>query len=375
MTSSEIQAFYILLVLVLALPISLAMGSSWASKNPDKMPFKWGYFQSLCGILGFIIAALALIGLFENEKDGALQFLCAIGIAYGITGIFMFRRNRWWWIVGILITLNPVLWIANGIYLSNRWREMRSQVCAKARERKRKRVLPPLLFLLQQGKESGPYHRDQIITKWNASEITADALFRESVELEWTQLLPYIASFKTPWTFGWIVKKSLLVLLGLIALWIGTALVVGGYDLWERRPKIQNSLGGFALGENLDEILFIHGEPKKKEENKWIYHINDWNGYSHSFFVFFNKGNVESVACDGGAPDLLGFSSGSAYADVLDRLGNPSKIINSEDKLQRIIFYDRLNAFYGFRQAELKIYGIYDSEKGLPDIFPNWAPN
>lgn len=344
MSPSEILTFYILLVFFLALPISLASGNSWANENPDKMPFKWGYFQSICCILGFIIAALALIGLFENENDGTLQFLCAIGIAYGITGIFMLRRNRWWWIIGILLCLNPVLWIANSIYLSNRWREMRSQVCANAREHKRKGVLPPLLFLLQHGKESGPYHRDQVITKWNASEITADALFRESVDLEWKQLLPYITSIKTPWTFGWIVKKSLLVLFGIITLWIGIALVVEGYDLWERRPKIQNSLGGFALGENLDEILFIHGEPKEKVENKWIYNINDWNGYSHSFAVFFNKDNVESVVCHGSGddtPELLGFRSGSAYADVLDRLGNPSRIINSEDRLLRIIFYDK----------------------------------
>ena len=79
--------------------------------------------------------------------------------------------------------------------------------------------------------------------------------------------------------------------------------------------------------------------------------------------------------CHGGAhtPDLLGFTTGSAYADVLNRLGTPSKMIHSKDKLSRIAFYDKWNAIFVFKQAKLEGYGIYDSEKGLPDFAQDWS--
>lgn len=379
MDSTEIRTIYILFVVILALPISWNIGARWEAKNPEKLPFKWGYFQSICSILGIVMAVLALIGLSENENSGTLQFLSVFGIAHGIAGIFMLRRNRWWWIIGILLTLNPIFWIANGIYLSNRWREMHSEARKKSPEKRSKVVFPALLFLRQQENEAGPYHWDQVIAKWNSSEITADVLFRESVDEEWKPLLPYFASIKKPWTFGRVVKRSILILLGVIALWLGACLVSVAYDNWEKvrssRSKIQNSFAGLSLRGDSDEILFTHGEPYEKKEERWIYHEEYCGSYSHSFLVVFTGNHVAWVICTGGAnaPDLMGFNTGSAYGDVLNRLGSPSMIINSKDKLSRIIYYDKLNSLFIFTKAQLDGYGIYDSENGRPDINPDWS--
>ena len=325
------------------------------------------------------MATLALIGLSKNKNDGLLQFLCIFGIIHGISGIFMLRRNRWWWIIGILITVNPILWIANVIYLSNRWREMHSEARKKSPKKRSKVVFPALLFLRQQENESGPYHWDQVTAKWNSSEITADVLFRESSDEEWKPLLPYFASIKKPWTFGRVVKRSILILLGVIALWLGACLVIVACDNWEKvrssRPKIQNSIAGVSLREDSDEILFAHGEPYEKKEEGWIYHKEHYGSYSYSFLVVFKGNHVAWVIVDGGAnaTGLMGFNTGSAYEDVLNRLGSPSMIINSKDKLSRILYYDKWNSLFMFTKAQLNGYGIYDSENGRPDINPDWS--
>jgi hypothetical protein len=374
MDSTEIRAIYLFSVLILAFPISLVAGSKWAAKYPDKLPFKWGYFQSLCSILGIVMGTLAVIGLSEHEQDGELQFLCVFGIAHGLTGIFMFRRNRWWWIIGILITLNPILWIANGVYLSNRWKEMRSQARDKSRKNNGNLVLPSLLFLRQQKNESGPFHRDQVTAKWNSSEITADTLFRENDEDEWKPLLPYFDSSASPWVFGRAAKCIIFGMLGLITLWIGAGIASEAYNRWERersnQPQVQNSFHGFSLGQNSEDVLFHHGEPYERDQqvgvqNRWLFQTDDY-----TIMLQYKDDRVQTIAYASESgynhPDLLGFTKGSGHEDILAKLGNPSFESKSKDGLSRIFYYDEWNAFFVLTKAEVEIYGIYDSTISRP---------
>lgn len=365
MDSTEIRAIYILLVVILALPISWNMGARWEAKNPGKLPFKWGYFQSICSILGIVMAVLALIGLSENENSGTLQFLSLFGIAHGIAGIFMLRRNRYWWIIGILLTLNPILWIANGIYLSNRWREMRSEVRDNSPKTRKRNILPSVIHLRQKDIESGPYHRDQITSKWNSSEITADTLFRESENEEWKPLLPYFDLNRKPWTIGRIFKRSILSLLGIIVLYVAVFIVFEGYGRWEQRPKKQYEFAGFKIGQSQDDVRFHHGEPNEKDGETWIYHDD-----STVQSVDFIDNRVCSIFSIGNY-DLLGVSSGSSYTssslyeDVLDKLGEPTSSIPTPDGLSRMLYYDQFNACFMFTKGKVKGSGIYDSTKGI----------
>jgi hypothetical protein len=197
MNSNEIPALFFTLSLIFACPVSLILGEKWANKNPDKRPFKWGYFQGLCSFIGFVTAAIAFKSLIDNKNDGIMQFFCLHGIVSGISGIFMLQRNRWWWIPGILFSLNPLYWIINGMYLLNRWGEMREEARAKKTGR-REKDFPEIVYLKKGENETGPYHKNQIDEKWNTCEITADVNYRGVEESTWKPLITHFHPAKKP---------------------------------------------------------------------------------------------------------------------------------------------------------------------------------
>ena len=90
-------------------------------------PFKWGYFCAWSGMLGYgaNAAYLSVSGLLDNTgQSNFLQIIASLFLAASLINLFAIRRNRWAWIVAIVLQLNPALWIVNGIYVWNRWAEM-----------------------------------------------------------------------------------------------------------------------------------------------------------------------------------------------------------------------------------------------------------
>lgn len=385
MKPDEITAIYFVLALIFACPASLIWGEKRATKNPDKLPFKWGYFQGLCHIIGFATAAMALNSLVNDKNDALLQFICLHGFISGITGIFMLRRNRWWWITGILFSLNPLYWIVNGIYLSNRWEEMREEARAKKTAR-RKKDFPEIVYLRTGENESGPYHKDQVNKKWNASEITADVNYRGVEESEWKPLHAYFQSAKKPWSIGRIAKWGVLSLLCTFALWLIAIIVASSYDEWHtyraNRPQIQKSFCGFKLGDKREDVLFFHGKPTDPNENdfmsqkRWFYEDSNYSTEKSLTLIEFANERIHLIAyaSDGSyyrTPEIMGFKAGSNYEEIIEKLGGPSFIATSKDGLERVLYYDHWNAYFVLEKARVTIYGIYDSTKGRPD----WAKN
>lgn len=62
---------------------------------------------------------------FSDTKER--ETLVFTGIMLCLLSMMMYRRNRWAWLIAVIIQVNPIGWIVNGIYLKNRWAEMRDK--------------------------------------------------------------------------------------------------------------------------------------------------------------------------------------------------------------------------------------------------------
>lgn len=133
-----IVTFFISIVIcILLLPIWLL--AVWQDKNlhrrnPAALGFKWGYFTGfrivfLEILLVFLIAEIVRRGRSIDNSDlftGYILIEIILVVLFTVCGIFILRRHRWAWIVYTVCTLNPFFWIINGIYIKNRWEEMKS---------------------------------------------------------------------------------------------------------------------------------------------------------------------------------------------------------------------------------------------------------
>ncbi len=132
-----ISLFISIIICLLFLPFWLL--AVWQDKNlhrrnPAALGFKWGYFTGfrilfLEIVLVFLIAEIARRSrLIQNNAhiEGYILVEIILVVLFALCGIFILRRHRWAWIVYTVCTLNPFFWIINGIYIKNRWEEMKS---------------------------------------------------------------------------------------------------------------------------------------------------------------------------------------------------------------------------------------------------------
>jgi hypothetical protein len=120
--------WYITIIcLLISVPAAFTMNESLHKEHPDVKPYAWGYYIGLMGSLsGTAVAILQFIAASKTYGNRSDTFIL-LGIFFLVTAvvhIFIVKRNKWAWIVGIILQLNPILWIINGIYLKNRWAEM-----------------------------------------------------------------------------------------------------------------------------------------------------------------------------------------------------------------------------------------------------------
>ena len=108
-------------VFFIALVYSRDLNGAFQLAHPSKRPFTWGFFISIAGVLisaiaGYIYFLDVILG---PSKDVYMGVVKAATVYY-----FMFKRNRTAWVIGTIGSLNPILWVINGIYLKHRWQEM-----------------------------------------------------------------------------------------------------------------------------------------------------------------------------------------------------------------------------------------------------------
>jgi ABC-type Fe3+-siderophore transport system permease subunit len=110
-----------IIAIVIGVPIAVALflNRRFQQRNPNKRPYRWGYYFSIESFVGAIGLAL------NFAKDPELGIVPAIicGAIYTVLAWFFARRHHWAWITLTILSCNPVAWIINFIYLRKRWAE------------------------------------------------------------------------------------------------------------------------------------------------------------------------------------------------------------------------------------------------------------
>ena len=120
MTSAIVDIIYGIIIVILATWPSIILNKRMMRKFPHRLSFAWGYFLSLAVLIAGVIS---LWLAFTDSNDRGVSI--AWGVTAWLLGAMLYRRNRWVWLAFVIIQLNPGSWIINGIYLKNRWAEMR----------------------------------------------------------------------------------------------------------------------------------------------------------------------------------------------------------------------------------------------------------
>lgn len=102
-------------VVVAPIVAALALNRRFQRRNPGKRPYRWGYYVAIQALLGGIGLGIIL------ESGALVGIVC--GVVYAVLGWFFALRHRWAWITLTLLSLNPVAWVVNLVYLRKRWAE------------------------------------------------------------------------------------------------------------------------------------------------------------------------------------------------------------------------------------------------------------
>ena len=104
-------------IAALILPIIAAflLNRRFRERNPEKRPYRWGYYFCMMAFLGGL-----LLGRFLGAGVTGMM-LC--GVLYGVLAWFFARRRHWAWIALTVLSFNPIAWVINAIYLRKRWSE------------------------------------------------------------------------------------------------------------------------------------------------------------------------------------------------------------------------------------------------------------
>lgn len=121
---SEIVFVMTLLGLVASLTATFMLNDRLLKREPKAQPFRWGYYQAGCTIVGaFWIAAFIIEESYGMDPSALLGLFLVIG-AYGTSAALLFQRKRLGVILVSILTLNPVSWGINYYYFKKRWAEL-----------------------------------------------------------------------------------------------------------------------------------------------------------------------------------------------------------------------------------------------------------
>jgi hypothetical protein len=125
----DIDTMFTIAGIIIATILSHTLENKRLNK-PITKPYTWGYFCAITAMLGgaFMLISLLYFNSKSSYLDSKAQTIMVLGVGYGVLnclgGYGWLTRNRLLAVVGIIVSLNPIWWIVNSIYLKNRWLEM-----------------------------------------------------------------------------------------------------------------------------------------------------------------------------------------------------------------------------------------------------------
>lgn len=122
MEDRQITFMIQIVIILISLPTAFSLNTKQQQLNPSLLPYKWGYFTGVAGILSYVILAFLSI-----SHDIYSIVFALIAFAAAIPFTFIIKRHKWAWIAGSILSLNPIVMIFNYYYLKKRWGEMSGQ--------------------------------------------------------------------------------------------------------------------------------------------------------------------------------------------------------------------------------------------------------
>lgn len=104
-----------LAILILPIVAAFILNRRFKRGHPEARGFRWGYYFSIMSVVAGLI-----IGLF---LEGGVIAVLICGLIYAVLAWFFAQRHHWAWITLTILSLNPIAWIINAIYLWRRWSE------------------------------------------------------------------------------------------------------------------------------------------------------------------------------------------------------------------------------------------------------------
>lgn len=104
-----------LMFIALTIPVAFWLDKRLHKRMPQVKPYKWGYY---IGVLGIVTYGDIAIGALSEGGLGLAVFIVMLAICYVFYCII--KREKWAWVVGTVMTLNPVMWMINYQYFKNR---------------------------------------------------------------------------------------------------------------------------------------------------------------------------------------------------------------------------------------------------------------
>jgi NADPH:quinone reductase-like Zn-dependent oxidoreductase len=100
---------------VMGVPLAGALAIHRRYPPSGRRPFRWGYYFSIQSLIGGIFLGVLV--------DSGILAVIASGTLYAGLAWFFAQRRHWAWITLTLLSVNPIVWIINFIYLRRRWAE------------------------------------------------------------------------------------------------------------------------------------------------------------------------------------------------------------------------------------------------------------
>lgn len=86
------------------------------SNSIQELDFTWWYVWSWLNLgIGLPFGFMKLLEMKWGLASIPITFI------YGVICVYMLKYNRYAFVATTVLTLNPILWIINGIYVKNRW--------------------------------------------------------------------------------------------------------------------------------------------------------------------------------------------------------------------------------------------------------------
>jgi hypothetical protein len=168
---------------------------------------------------------------------------------------------------------------------------------------------------------------------------------------------------KDRWKWKKIVLWPTVVLVGF------GALATAGWWTYSymESPRQLTELWGIRLGASTSDVMFFKGAPTHNiHEEMWQYETGTETS-GRGYVVRFKEGRVRFVAYYGArlwAPAVPGVSIFASPTDILQRLGDPSHVSSSEDRLSRWLSFDRWNVALLMTKDEIKGLAVYAPQHG-----------